>query len=153
LVEQHLSDDPGDQPAALAPSRPSAHGGLPPHAIPLGEMVHWSALSRWRSAEHSSRLVDPYRPINLEVALNDTFKTARENPQPIPIVGSSGEPLDWLRKKEDLKELMTFLPARYHNDCRRTVKSFASTDEGAAAFSQSYQRPLSASTPEQNKEQ
>jgi hypothetical protein len=131
---------------------PARTSGLPPHAIPLGEMVHWSALSRWRSAEQSSKLVDPYRPINLEVALNDTFKTARDNPQPIPIVGLSGEPLDWLRKKDDLKELLTFLPAQFYNDCRRTVRSFASTDKGAAAFSQSYQRPRSTSTPDEIKE-
>jgi hypothetical protein len=115
--------------------------GLPRHAIPLGEMVHWSALLRWRKSEESDTSFAPYRPINLESALNDTFKTAQQNPQPIPIVGASGEPLDWIGNKDHLKELMTYLPRQYHDDCRRTVKSYAATRDDRSAFSQSYQQP------------
>jgi len=123
---------------------PARTCGLPRHAIPLGEMVHWSALARWRKSEEPDSSLDPYRPINLETALNDTFKPARENPEPIPIVGRSGEPLDWIRNKDHLKELMTFLPRQYHDDCRRTVKSFAETKKDISAFSQSYQQPRSS---------
>src|SRR5262249_9493058 len=36
--------------------------GLPRHAIPLGEMVHWSALLRWRKSEESGASLPPYRP-------------------------------------------------------------------------------------------
>src|SRR5258708_25698459 len=50
---------------------------LPPHAIPLGEMLDYSALHRWK-------LATDYRPDNIRAALNDTFK--HENPRPIPIV-------------------------------------------------------------------
>ena len=115
--------------------------GLPRHAIPLGEMVHWSALLRWRKSEEADTPLALYRPINLEAALNDTFKTAQQNPQPIPIVGASGEPLDWIGNKDHLKELMTCLPRQYHDDCRRTVKSYAATGDDRSAFSQSYQQP------------
>jgi hypothetical protein len=104
-------------------------------------MVHWSALLRWRKSEESGTLLPPYRPINLETALNDTFKPLLQNPQPIPIVGASGAPLDWIGNKDDLKELMTFLPMQYHDACRRTVKSFTATEKDVAAFSQSYQQP------------
>ena len=62
------------------------------------------------------------------------------------IVGASGEPLNWIGNKDDLKELMTFLPAQYHDACRRTVKSFAATEKDISAFSQSYQQPRSSAT-------
>ena len=120
---------------------PARTCGLPRHAIPLGEMVHWTALLRWRKLEESGASLPPYRPINLEVALNDTFKPQEQDPQPIPIVGPSGDPLRWINNKDDLKKLMTFLPTRYHDACRRTVKSFAGTGKDVSAFSQSYQGP------------
>jgi hypothetical protein len=120
---------------------PARTCGLPRHAIPLGEMVHWSALMRWRKSEESGSALPAYRPINLEAALNDTFKPAHQNPQPIPIVGEAGEPLDWIDNEDDFNKLMKFLPTQYHDACRRTVKSFAAAKRHTSAFSQSYQQP------------
>ncbi len=131
---------------ALRLAGPARTCGLPRHAIPLGEMVHWSALWRWRKSEEPGSSLPPYRPINLEAALNDTFRPAQQNPQPIAIVSASGEPLDWINNKDDLKELMAYLPRQYHEECRRTVKSFATTGADSSAFSRSYQRPREPET-------
>src|SRR5215510_905023 len=113
--------------------------GLPPCAIPLGEMLDYSALSRWRKSEESPKDVASYRPENVEAALNDTFNI--DAPQPIPIVGPSGEPLDWMKNEQDREALQGFLPRQFQKACEKTAKRFAACEHGTAAFSSSYQQP------------
>jgi hypothetical protein len=76
--------------------------GLPPHAIPIGEMLHWTALHRREDRKAK------YEPANLESAL-----AAIENgKQVISVVGRSGRPLRWFECKEDREELFELLSPR-----------------------------------------
>src|SRR6266540_5618021 len=43
---------------------------LAPHAVPIGEMLHWSALYRWTTSLTDPRSPKPYASPNLEAAIN-----------------------------------------------------------------------------------
>jgi hypothetical protein len=97
-------------------------------------MLDYSALLRWK------KLAPGYRPDNVSAALNDTFKY--ENPQPIPIVGEDGEPLDWIRNSKDRGRLESYLPDEYKKPCADTVKWFATRKSiDTSAYSTPYQEP------------
>src|SRR5215204_911911 len=75
-------------------SVPGRTAGLPRHAIPIGEMLHWTALHR--------REISHYRPPNLESALAALEAGAHL----MPIVGATGRPLYWFNTKKDRDELL-----------------------------------------------
>ena len=115
------------------PARTSA---LPPHAMPLGEMLHVSALDRWKAGANG--YVEPYRPINVEAALNAMFDP--DNPRPIPIVGENGASLDWFRKMDDRKTLLASLPDQFVDPFKRTLDRMEASGVDLDV-SQSYQQP------------
>src|SRR5262249_3790319 len=113
---------------------------LPRHAIPLGEMLDYSALYRWRAAEESGRVEPSYHPINLEAALDRTF--ACRDAQPIPIVGEDGEPLDWVRSNAHRAIVESVLPEKYKAPFKEAAEWFADKpDEDTSMFSKPYQQP------------
>jgi hypothetical protein len=113
---------------------------LPRYAIPIGEAVDYTALWRWQSSETSNKKIEPYRPINLEAALDDTFKP--NLPRPIPIVDEYGEPYNWLKKENDRKRLKTILPEKYRDLCDKTVEDWKEVDEDQSSeFWNSSQEP------------
>jgi uncharacterized protein (DUF2235 family) len=106
---------------------------LPPHAIPLGEMLDYSVLHRWKTCED-------YRPDSVRAALKDTFTL--KNPQPIPITGEDGEPLDWVRNPRDRTAVENVLPDEFMPAFKETVQYFdKNPNEDARAFSTPYQEP------------
>lgn len=112
--------------------------GLPRHAIPIGEAVDYSALLRWRRSE-SDGSIEPYRPANLEAALDHTFMP--DAPHPIPIVDQEGEPYNWLKNEKHREVLKTFLPEKYQDLCDQTANAFADSNEDLSEFWNSYQEP------------
>ena len=113
---------------------------MPRYAIPIGEAVDYTALWRWQSSETSNKKIEPYRPINLEAALDDTFKP--NLPRPIPIVDEYGEPYNWLKKENDRKRLKTILPEKYRDLCDKTVEDWKEVDEDQSSeFWNSSQEP------------
>jgi len=100
---------------------------LPRYAIPIGEAVDYTALFRWQISETSNKSIEPYRPINLEAALDDTFTP--DIPRPIPIVRKDGEPYKWLKNAEDREDLKSILPEKYQDLCDKTVKRWERVDE------------------------
>ena len=106
---------------------------LPPHAIPLGEMLDYSALDRWKQDAS-------YRPDSMRAALISTF--THDKPQPIPIVGEDGEPLDWVRNREDRAILQSVLPHDFERAFETTVNWFDKNPHvDARAFCTPYQAP------------
>jgi hypothetical protein len=106
--------------------------GLPPHAIPIGEAVDYSALARWQLSEKSGARIARYQPINLQAALDATFvgTAQREQPQrggsiawPVPIVDQHGEPYNWLKDEHQRDVLKSFLPDKYKVLCDKTAKT------------------------------
>jgi hypothetical protein len=95
-----------------------------------------------RAHEAQPSLVPRYRPVNLEAALNDTFNALI--PNPIPIVGPSGAPLDWLKNCRDRDDLSNILPAQYQEAMKQRVKIYEASGAGLAAFSEPYQAPREA---------
>ncbi len=89
---------------------PFSHAGwhrtssLVRNAVPVGEMLHVSALERWKSLPR-------YRPVNLIGALDAIFDAQR--PKRLLIAGDTGKPLDWYRNNKDREELAALLPADY----------------------------------------
>jgi len=110
---------------------------LPRHAIPLGEMLDYSALLRWRMSEEKPG-AEVYRPANLETALDRTF--AAENPDPIPIINEDGEPLDWVKNADHRAILQSVLPAKYRTACAEVAERLKDEPD-TSDFSTSYQRP------------
>ena len=85
--------------------------GLPPHAIPIGEALHWSALRR---------LEDPsakYIPPNLQAAVS-AIKSAKHL---MSIVGQSGRPLRWFESVSDREELFDIISARMRDQFSRVI--------------------------------
>jgi hypothetical protein len=74
--------------------------GLPPHAIPIGEMLHWTVLHRRENK-------DGYRPPNLESALDAMLRGQKL----MPIVGNSEQTLQWFEESKDLAQVMALLPS------------------------------------------
>lgn len=129
---------------AINQRRPRQPGGariasLPPHAIPIGEAIDYTALWRWQSSETSNKRIEPYRPINLEAALDDTFTP--DTPWPIPIVDEHGEPYNWLKNEEHREVLKTILPKKYQDSCDKTVKKFEGDNEDLSEFWNSSREP------------
>jgi hypothetical protein len=92
--------------------------GLPPHGIPIGEMLHWTALQRLE--ESSAR----YAPPNLLSAL----AAAEAGTHLIPIVGKSSRPLFWFNNKEDRDELLPQLSPRLRDRLARVFANLKDAD-------------------------
>ncbi len=106
---------------------------LPPHAIPIGEAVDYSALARWRLSEEPGARIPPYQPINLKAALDATFVGTTQQDQrqrggivawPVPIVDPQGEPYNWLKDEHQREVLKSFLPNNYKALCDQTARAF-----------------------------
>lgn len=112
---------------------------LPRYAIPIGEALDYTALLRWQRSETANEHVEPYRPVNLEAALDDTFTP--DTPHPIPIIGQDGEPYNWLKNETDREVLKSFLPVKYQDLCDKTVRAFEGGGEELSEFWNSYREP------------
>jgi len=89
-----------------------AKAGLPPHGIPIGEMLHWTAIERLAKSPL-------YAPPNLLSALN----AAEAGTHLIPIVGASSRPLFWFNSKEDRDELLPQLPQQWRDRLARVYRN------------------------------
>jgi len=92
--------------------------GLPRHAIPIGEMLHWTALHRRDDAGLG------YRPPNLESAI----AAMEAGTHLMPIVGNSSRPLYWFNNKEDRDELFPQLSPRMRDRLARVVANLKDAD-------------------------
>jgi hypothetical protein len=117
---------------AVQPTARRRVASLPPHAIPIGEAVDYSALARWRLSEEPGARIPRYQPINLKAALDATFVATaqQEQPQragigawPVPIVDPQGEPYNWLKDEHQREVLKSFLPDEYKALCDKTAKA------------------------------
>jgi len=84
---------------------------LAPHAVPIGEMLHWSALYRWTTSLTDPRSPKPYASPNLEAAINAMLEPV--DPRRLPVVGRSGNILDWYQETEDRTQFASLLPPFY----------------------------------------
>lgn len=89
---------------------------LPPHARPIGEYLHLSALERLRAGQDERGR--SYDPMNLRQALRRLFsEEQRRLTRPsvgLGFVGQAGQPLDWLGKDEDAEALRAAMPTDFH---------------------------------------
>jgi len=81
---------------------------LPPHANPIGEMLHWSVLDRWNRSPLPERDGGEYRPVNVEAALGTIYAPGLRFPT--LVVGRRNEPLDWIGNDADYAELRGLMP-------------------------------------------
>lgn len=103
----------------IAQQRPPDKGytlaALPPHAKPLGEYVHLSALERLMGGNNAKG--EAYRPRNLAFALEQFFAPAHVAlPHPTVDLGFMGDagPLDWLNDPADFARLQRAMPPEHH---------------------------------------
>ena len=114
---------------------------LPPHARPLGEMLHWTALRRFKTSLETPGIVSAYNPVNVDAALRDMFDTSSGRPNPIPIVGEQGEPLNWLTSSAERDRVASLLPNPYLPMFKASIDQFEISGADTAAFIQPYQQP------------
>lgn len=114
----------------IAQQRPPDTGyklaALPPHAKPLGEHVHLSALQRLTAGKGAGG--DPYAPRNLVYALDRYFAPDHvERAHPTVEFGFMGQaaPLDWLNNPDDFATLRGVLPPAYHAALQAARKAWA----------------------------
>ena len=86
---------------------------LPPHANPIGEMLHWSVLDRWNRSPLPERDGGRYRPVNVEAALGTIYAPGLRFPT--LVVGRRNEPLDWMGNDADYAELRGLLPPAHRD--------------------------------------
>jgi len=84
---------------------------LPPHANPIGEMLHWSVLDRWKRSPLPEADGGEYRPVNVEAALKTIY--ASDLRFPTHVVGRNNEPLKWVDSDADYVELRDLLPSEH----------------------------------------
>jgi Uncharacterized alpha/beta hydrolase domain (DUF2235) len=84
---------------------------LPPHANPIGEMIHWSVLDRWRRSPLPEKDGGEYRPVNVQAALKTIY--APDQRFRTYVVGRRNEPLDWINSDADYAELRDLLPEEH----------------------------------------
>ncbi len=94
---------------------------LAPRAIPVGERLHWSALYRW-TEYLTKKSIAPYEPPNLVAALDAALDD--NNPKRLPIVGRSGNALNWYENADDEKEFMSLLPPAYQDKAATALKTW-----------------------------
>jgi hypothetical protein len=114
---------------------------LPPHARPLGEMLHWTALYRFRKSLENPGTDSAYNPANVDAALRAMFDTSAVRPNPIPIVGGEGHPLDWLTNPAERDQVRDLLPAQYHAVFKASIDQFEISGADTSTFIQPYQQP------------
>lgn len=110
---------------------------LAPHALTIGEMVHWSALARWTASVNGTVSVSGYRPVNLDAALKAMFEATP--PRPIPVVGRSGEPLDWFRNPEHRAEFEELLPPQYRGSYKTTLGNLELSGLDTSGYTQPFE--------------
>lgn len=117
---------------------------LAPHALPIGEMIHWSVLARWTKSVEQPGSIPEYIPPNVEGALNAMF--AAEMERPTPVVGEDGHTLDWLGSEMDREFFMRILPPRYRGDAARMIQAHLAglKSEPPTEISKSFQGPTDA---------
>ncbi|ADH89388.1 Protein of unknown function DUF2235 [Ancylobacter novellus DSM 506] len=102
---------------------------LPPHARPIGEFVHVSALAQLHCK--SGRKGQGYDPLNLRYALDQLFSSdhvALKRPTVrLGFVGENGNPLDWIADEDDANELSAALPSEYLDPLDRARTAWAAS--------------------------
>ncbi|RDI53622.1 DUF2235 domain-containing protein [Microvirga subterranea] len=98
---------------------------LPPHANPIGEMLHWSVLDRWKRSPLSTENGGEYRPVNVEAA----FETIYSSDQRFQthVVGRRNEPLNWAESDADYEELRDLLPPEHQKRLQAARSRMPST--------------------------
>ena len=106
----------------LAQQRPAVgHGvelaAMAPHARPLGEHVHISALKRCGSEGAHEDGVSAYAPLNLLHALTQMLDPKQHAKRTVSLgfIGEDGRPLDWVTDATDYAKLEAAMPADYRD--------------------------------------
>jgi hypothetical protein len=86
--------------------------GIPRHANPIGEMLRWSVLERWRRSELGD--CPPYRPLNAEAAIRRIYEDGHAFGT--QVAGPRGEPLRWDVSEEDRDLLASLMPHMFRQD-------------------------------------
>jgi hypothetical protein len=95
---------------------------LAPHAIPLGEAIHWSGLYRWTTSLQKNGNIELYAPPNLVAAINAMFDPMK--PRRLAVIGESGEPLNWYCSKEDREKFASLLPEEFRKKMKEALKTW-----------------------------
>jgi Uncharacterized alpha/beta hydrolase domain (DUF2235) len=98
--------------ARLSSSVGLRFAGIPRHANPIGEMLHWSVLERWRRSELGD--CPPYRPLNAEAAIRTIYEDGHAFRT--QVAGPHGEPLRWDVSAEDRELLASLMPDAFRRD-------------------------------------
>ena len=93
---------------------------LTPRAVPVGECLHWTALYRWAVSLAEDSPVPRYAPPNLIAAVEAMLDP--KAPKRLPVIGNSGEPLDWYCKQEDRETLASLLPPEFQHKMKRALE-------------------------------
>jgi hypothetical protein len=105
---------------------------LAPHAVPIGECLHWSALYRWTTSSAQRGSVARYAPPNL-VAAVDAMLDPME-PKRLPVIGQSGEPLDWYVDHEDREAFAALLPPAFQDKMKVALDLWEAGGVDMSAF-------------------
>jgi hypothetical protein len=103
---------------------------LAPHAPPIGEMLHWSALYRWTISLSNPNATLHYNPVNLQAAVDAMLEPL--NPRRLPVVGRSGNILNWYGDESHRSEFLSLLPPSYQ---KRTEDALAIWETGGVDMS------------------
>jgi Uncharacterized alpha/beta hydrolase domain (DUF2235) len=105
---------------------------LAPHAVAIGECIHWSALHRWTKSLEKDGSTSPYAPPNLVAAVDAMLDPAE--PKRLLIVGESGAPVDWYNNPKDREKFMSWLPPPYRDKARQTLQLWEAGGVDMSAF-------------------
>jgi hypothetical protein len=105
---------------------------LAPHAVPIGEGIHWSALYRWTTSLAKDSRCASYAPANLVDAVNAMLDPMQ--PRRLAIIGEAGEPLDWYQNCRDREKLASLLPPELQEKMKSSLELWEASGVDMSAF-------------------